>query len=382
MPPADGRYRDETRIGGRRSTLLGWMAVLLVVATLAVSCGWYSHRVAGLAVVESETRDIVTHQQQALAEFTGDEDEDKLLPVAEPKEPAEPLSVESELEMDEEQDVVEPEEVPQTPEPTTQTPAPTPKATPTPQPTTKAPTPAPTPAKTPAPTPTPGATQSLESLWAPVTSIAELEQYECMAWRQTADCSPRGASKPKRDASCDRVIQPTDSGFCEYRHRTTGLLRRLAASPCKSRASQMRYSCANATLILRYSLLADVYKPEYPLSFANNQRDFRQQNGLPLVTDGVDASQVVTIGGAALQPPSSFSQGIAYVVYEQLFLSVYAAIRALRSTGCTLPIELWYREEETNTSHPLLQELTSKYGAFLRVIKDPRATKFYTKLYA
>ncbi|KAG2798626.1 hypothetical protein JG687_00014802 [Phytophthora cactorum] len=140
----------------------------------------------------------------------------------------------------------------------------------------------------------------------------------------------------------------------------------------------MGYSCANATMLVRYNLMADNYKPDYPLSFENNQRDFLQENGLTKE----NASKALVVSGQKLEPPASFTHGIAYVVYEQLFLSVYAAIRALRSTGCTLPIELWYRQDETNTSHPLLQELRSKYGAYLRVIKDSRAVKFYTKLYA
>ncbi|POM70410.1 Hypothetical protein PHPALM_13156 [Phytophthora palmivora] len=33
-------------------------------------------------------------------------------------------------------------------------------------------------------------------------------------------------------------------------------------------------------------------------------------------------------------------------------------------------------------SHPLLRQLTGKYGAYMREIRDPRASKFYTKTYA
>ncbi|OWZ04790.1 hypothetical protein PHMEG_00023250 [Phytophthora megakarya] len=244
---------------------------------------------------------------------------------------------------------------------------------PTPKPTSK---PTPAPSKSPASNPQPD--PKIEKLWDPVKTIAELDEFKCVAWRQTANCSPRGDLKPKRDGSCDRIILPTDSGFCEYRHSKTGEIRRIIAAPCKSRASQMRYSCANGTMLVRYNLMSDSYKPDYPLSFANNQRDFLQENGLTKE----NSSKALVVKGKELEPPASFRQGIAYVVYEQLFLSVYAAIRALRSTGCTLPVELWYREEETNTSHPLLQELRVKYGAYLRVIKDPRAVKFYTKLYA
>ncbi|CEG42579.1 hypothetical protein PPTG_03296 [Plasmopara halstedii] len=216
---------------------------------------------------------------------------------------------------------------------------------------------------------------SIDKLWTPVQTLAELNAFECVAWRQTAKCSPRGDQQPKLDGSCDRIILPTDSGFCEYRHQTTGEIRRIVAAKCKSRASQMGYSCRNATMLVRYNLMADDYKPNYPLSFENNQRDFIQENRL--VQGNASSTSVSNV-----KPPASFSRGIVYVVYEQLLLSVYAAIRALRSTGCTLPIELWYRQDETNAFHPLLQELQLHYGAYLRVIKDARAKKFYTKLYA
>ncbi|KAE9017406.1 hypothetical protein PR003_g16266 [Phytophthora rubi] len=309
----------------------------------------------------------------------------------------EPLDSSSDASQDEDIDFIinpmqeDPQEIPdETPKPTEKktepppqettkppTPKPTPKPTPEPSskpPSTQAPTKTPAPKETPKPQPEP----NLEKLWAPVKTLSELDEFECVAWRQTANCSPRGDLKSQRDAGCDRVILPSDSGFCEYRHRKTGELRRIIAAKCKSRASQMEYSCANATMLVRYNLMADDYKPAYPLSFENNQRDLLQENDF--AKD--NSSKTVVVSGQKIEPPSSFSQGIAYVVYEQLFLSVYAAIRALRSTGCTLPIELWYREEETNTSHPLLQELTTKYGAYLRIIKDPRAVKFYTKLYA
>lgn len=343
--------------------------------------------------INSVVHEVIVRRQQLLAKLTaqaggsGSSAPSKMM--------LEPLDSSSDASQDQDNDfIINPmQEIPEdTPEPTEKrteaptkppTPAPTPVSTPnpTPLPSSELPSPsiqAPTKARAPKETPKPTPDLNLEKLWAPVKTLAELDEYECVAWRQTANCSPRGDLKSQRDAGCDKVILPSDSGFCEYRHRKTGELRRIIAAKCKSRASQMEYSCANATMLVRYNLMADDYKPEYPLSFANNQRDFLQENGL--AKD--NSSKAVVVSGQKMEPPSSFSRGIAYVVYEQLFLSVYAAIRALRSTGCTLPIELWYREEETNTSHPLLQELTTKYGAYLRIIKDPRAVKFYTKLYA
>lgn len=221
----------------------------------------------------------------------------------------------------------------------------------------------------------PSSPPSVEQLWAPLQSLSELHAFECVAWRQTTHCSPRGNLRPEKDASCDRIILPSDSGFCEYRHRTTGALRRIISAKCKSRASQMGYSCANATMLVRYNLMAAEYRPDYPLSFEHNQRDFLHENGLLLD----NARQRDGLYG----PQSAFfTQGIAYVVYDQLILSVYASIRVLRSHNCTLPIELWYRKDETDISHPLLRHLRREDGVYLRAIPDPRAKKFYTKLYA
>ncbi|EEY67064.1 uncharacterized protein PITG_17661 [Phytophthora infestans T30-4] len=342
----------QIRLRRPQSPVVGWVTVLLLVA-LSASCGWYSQQVVtysyrGEREVNSVTHDVIVRRQQLLTKLTA---------PADGSGSSAPVKI-----------MLDPVHVSRVPR---ETPDDTPK--PTPKPTPKRTSPPPKkPTRKPLPNP------NVEKLWSPVKTLADLEQLECVAWRQIANCSPRGDFKPKRDATCDRKISPADSGFCEYRHRKTGEVRRLIAAKCKSRASQMGYSCANATMLVRYNLLADDYKPEYPLSFENNRRDFLLENGF--IKE--NTSQPLVLSGQKVAPPASFTKGIAYVVYEQLFLSVYAAIRALRSAGCTLPIELWYREEETNTSHPLLQELRSKYGAYLRVIKDPRAVKFYTKLYA
>ncbi|RLN53817.1 hypothetical protein BBP00_00009189 [Phytophthora kernoviae] len=370
--------------------------VLLLLA-LSASCGWYSQHIISLSYegndVQGATHDVIVRRQHLLAKITaytggsGSSAAAKIVlssvdyltdgsssldggadTIINPMDDGQEEKLDGKLNENEKKSQANPKETkPPTSKPTQK---PTQKLGTAPEKnseTSKSPSRAPV-----------EKSQSVEDPWAPIKSVAELDMYECKAWRQTANCSPRGESKPKRDASCDKIILPSDSGFCEYRHRKTGAIRRIVGAKCKSRASQMGYSCANATMLVRYNLLADGYKPLYPMSFENNQRDFLQQNDLSTTK----SDKAVVVSGAKMEKPKSFSRGIAYVVYEQLLLSVYAAIRALRSTGCKLPIELWYREEETNTSHPLLQELTGKYGAYLRVIQDSRAIKFYTKLYA
>ncbi|GMF33579.1 unnamed protein product [Phytophthora lilii] len=397
-----GHVRGERRDrGGRRpqSPIVGWVTVLLLLA-LSASCGYYSQQTISISyegerAVSSVTHDVIIRRQQLLAKLTAQAGGSGSSAPAKLMLDQVGVSSDGSQDVENPDTIIDPmqnapvENVADTPQPTekktqappadtTQPPTPTSTSKPTPKPTPTSSSADLTKAPTPKTTLKPQSDPAMEKLWAPVKSLPELDEFECVAWRQTANCSPKGDPKPNRDASCDKVILPSDSGFCEYRHRQTGELRRIISAKCKSRASQMGYSCSNATMLVRYNLMADNYKPDYPLSFENNQNDFRRENGLA----NDNSSKAVVVSNNKLDPPASFSRGIAYVIYEQLFLSVYAAIRALRSTGCMLPIELWYREEETNTSHPLLQELTSKYGAYLRIIKDPRAVKFYTKLYA
>ena len=49
-----------------------------------------------------------------------------------------------------------------------------------------------------------------------------------------------------------------------------------------------------------------------------------------------------------------------------------------------LPVEVWYRADEMNASHPVLVQLQKENGDRLTVreITDPTATWFYVKPYA
>ncbi|CAI5714877.1 unnamed protein product [Peronospora effusa] len=78
----------------------------------------------------------------------------------------------------------------------------------------------------------------------------------------------------------------------------------------------------------------------------------------------------------------SFDRAIVFVIYESVLLGAYASVRSLRALGCMLPIEMWYKTSETNVEHPLLQLMVEELNVSLRVIDDPLATGFYTKLYA
>ena len=81
---------------------------------------------------------------------------------------------------------------------------------------------------------------------------------------------------------------------------------------------------------------------------------------------------------------NSEKRGIAMVVYERTKVSLYSNIKALRDMGCTLPIEVWYREDEIKLLDAVLVKLQQDYPDTLTIrrIADDDATHFYVKPYA
>ena len=70
------------------------------------------------------------------------------------------------------------------------------------------------------------------------------------------------------------------------------------------------------------------------------------------------------------------------VVYEATMFSLYANIKILRELGCQLPIEVWHRPEEMDSSHPFLARLRKENrDVQIRKIVDPRASGFLVKPY-
>lgn len=234
---------------------------------------------------------------------------------------------------------------------------------------------APDSAATPAPTPAPTFKKTIIERWRALGN--DLSQYECVAWRRTGDCSPDGTIEEQEAKTCQDEIPDGISGYCEIRRKDTGELHRVLEMYCDSLRPGVRFKCADFRTMLEYGRNAPLYTHDAAFSFDKCREELVNDQALTGVTD--DAALVRT--QAAVQS-LSFSRGIALVVYEKLFESVYASIRSLRDMGCTLPIELWYIASETNVLHPILQTLTRDYGAYLREIKDPRATRFYTKLHA
>lgn len=229
-----------------------------------------------------------------------------------------------------------------------------------------------------------------------LASLADLDEFECVAWRVTTDCVSEGR---KEDKPCSFVVTETDSGYCEYRHRETGVRRAFMASSCNSPASKLGLTCENATAFTRYNLLALEYQPSKPLSIAKCRQSFVRENSavvseVPRLRSDIAGAAADGAAGALSKLTASvvvdgawfsgdaFDRGIAIMIYNPMLLSVYAQVRSLRAMGCTLPIELWYVPSEINPSESnLVQSLLSDFGAYLRVVDGSAATHYFSKAY-
>lgn len=200
--------------------------------------------------------------------------------------------------------------------------------------------------------------------------LGNLSEYECVGWRGRKDCSPSSVMDETRDAACNATINDGVAGYCEIRHSSTGKIQRVMEMDCDSLRPGVQFQCQDFAAILDYGRKAPEYVHDAGFSFEQCQQD--------LVTD----QMVAGLNPSAVEGSVRYDKGIVIVIYSKMLQSVYASIRSLRAMGSTLPVELWYIASETNVTNPLLLELTTKHGAYLREIKDPRASKFYTKVYA
>ncbi|RLN92203.1 hypothetical protein BBJ28_00026194, partial [Nothophytophthora sp. Chile5] len=172
-------------------------------------------------------------------------------------------------------------------------------------------------------------------------TLTNLSDYKCLGWRAQRECSPDGGPDPENDRECNATIRNGESGYCEVAHKDTGVRERVLQMHCNSLRADVSFTCDEFASLLSYGQdsVQYVHDPEFSLE------TYRQQ----LMKD-----QVPVRGSAELVHAPNFRRGIVIVVYEKMLESVYASIRSLRSMGCALPVELWYKAEETNPKHPLL----------------------------
>ncbi|RHX96713.1 hypothetical protein DYB25_003950 [Aphanomyces astaci] len=138
------------------------------------------------------------------------------------------------------------------------------------------------------------------------------DDFECLGWRQTGECDPDGPREPNEDKGCDKVITAGNSGYCEARHKATGTVVRAFVSSCIGMKGGSQFAC--------------------------NQTGYR--------TPPISKAEQ----GADL------TRGIVMAVYPKV-------MKGLRDTGCKLPVELWYRRDEMNTSHPIISTLLAEVRA-------------------
>ncbi|OQR90385.1 hypothetical protein ACHHYP_05574 [Achlya hypogyna] len=176
-------------------------------------------------------------------------------------------------------------------------------------------------------------------------------EFECVAWRAMSGCDPlRGQRTPASDQSCDSPIASGLAGYCEVRNRTSGATYRVMATSCHSTGRDVTFTCSMANHFTDFAHAAENYV----------------HDPAPIVS-------------SATTP----TRGIAFSIYPKLVPSVYAIVLLLRTYGCSLPIELFYRPEEMDPRRNyVLQRLVQTENVALRAITDPRATKFRTKPYA
>jgi len=237
----------------------------------------------------------------------------------------------------------------------------------------------------------------------------DLSSFECVGWKAQKDCSPDGGPDPANDRACNATIHNGESGSCQIRHKSTGELHQVMKMHCDSLRADVAFRCDEFADLLGYGRQATqyVHDPEFSVEGCRQRlvedqlRTAAAMKDKPLQADGTmvdrirqgvelsrstapakDLQQLRKEVNVVNSPPESYKRGLVLVVYEKMLQSVYASVRSLRVMGCTLPVELWYKRSETDPAHPLLQELTGKYGAYMREIRDPRASKFYTKTYA
>ncbi|ETW01134.1 hypothetical protein H310_06743 [Aphanomyces invadans] len=174
------------------------------------------------------------------------------------------------------------------------------------------------------------------------------DDFECLGWRATAGCDPGSERTPQYDRTCDARIALGDSGFCEVRNRTSLQVYRVMASTCRSVIGLLTYTCNMAEEFTDFPKLAATYTHDPAPQFSGVRR------------------------------------GIVFSVYKKALPGLFAIIKLLRSFGCTLPVEIFYRPDELHApSNVLVQALLqSDDRVALREITDPRATKFRTKPYA
>ncbi|KAG3117669.1 hypothetical protein PI125_g3575 [Phytophthora idaei] len=189
-------------------------------------------------------------------------------------------------------------------------------------------------------------------------STMGIPPFTCLGWHQTGECSPDGPREPDNDASCSTNIKAGASGYCLLKNEATGEEVQVMRVNCSSMRDEIRFNCRQAADFARVA-------PQIDALIAAKQQEVKQNEDVQL------------------HP----TNGVLMVMYPKLLASVYSTVRLLRTYNCSLPVELWYLENEMGTN-PLnesrvLQSLVKDYGPIsLRGIAEADVDGFNTKVFA
>ncbi|KAL7679982.1 putative alpha-mannosyltransferase, nucleotide-diphospho-sugar transferase [Plasmopara halstedii] len=211
---------------------------------------------------------------------------------------------------------------------------------------------------------------------------SDFENFECVGWKAQRNCSSDGGPDPMNDRACNATVYNSESGFCEIRDKITGELHQVMKMHCNSLRSDVMFRCDEFATFLSYGRIAIEYVHDTTFSMKKCRKQLVEDQTCNSNDTIKTNLEVHNANRSDYLPGMAYERGIVVVVYENVLLSVYALVRSLRSLGCTLPVELWYKRSETDPMNPLLRDLTSRYGAYIREIRDPRAATYYTKTYA
>ncbi|KAF4040368.1 putative Mannosyltransferase [Phytophthora infestans] len=190
----------------------------------------------------------------------------------------------------------------------------------------------------------------------------QLRNITCIGWRATGNCQSDGPREVSNDLDCHQEVPDGSSGYCEVQDANTGELFRVMRRTCAKYKKSHVFRCADAHQFVNYHVeaLAAVKTAIEP--------DFSLPN---------------------VQSNSQGRDGIVMVVYPKLIASAYATIRTLRDVlGCSLPIEIWFRQDEIDRvprSLSPLQQLAQNVTVsqiFFQKINDSQAVRFEAKIFA
>ncbi|TMW68201.1 hypothetical protein Poli38472_007873 [Pythium oligandrum] len=186
-----------------------------------------------------------------------------------------------------------------------------------------------------------------EQCWAPYPETPwDVDEFECLEWVATdEDGTPTGETR-----ECWQRVRGGEAGFCRIRNVSSANIFHVMHTTRLSLKDEVRFTCGLAKAFTEFRHLAKDYTHDPPMLLPQGELE---------------------------------SIGIVMAVYDQVLASAYASIRQLRSTGCQLPIELWFRHDELKKENTVIHQLMTLFGPIkLRVIHDDRIRGFYVKVHA